>query len=169
MLPKLPFKLDASHRPLDVTRPLGTTGGFTPLEPLSATPVEVVNESADISWEAAWSVHLPGGLESHMVRPVVVQDSPQAPEGLTAAAGDGPTVTLRWTASIFPPPAVAYVVERADDEDFRKGRTSFEAAADAASLTDDTAQAGRTYFYRVRAEGAAGYSPWSAPAEVTVP
>jgi hypothetical protein len=61
------------------------------------------------------------------------------------------------------------VVERADDEDFRKGRTSFEAAADAASLTDDTTQAGRTYFYRVRAEGAVGYSPWSASAEVTVP
>ncbi len=121
VLPRLPFKLDASHRPLDVTRPLDATGGFTPLEPLSATPVKVVNEAADFSWEGSWSIHLPGGLESHMVRPVVVQDSPQAPEGLTATAGDGPTVTLRWTASVFPPPAVAYAVERADDEDLPQG------------------------------------------------
>jgi hypothetical protein len=169
VLPRLPFKLDASERLLDVTRPQGAKGGFTDLDPLTAEPDPVVNRPADLSWEFAWSIHLPGGQESHMTRPLVLQGSPTAPDELTATAGDGPAVTLRWSGSIFPPDAIACVVERADDDGFRKGRASFEAAADADSLTDDSTQAGRTYFYRVRAEGETGYSPWSAPAEVAVP
>jgi hypothetical protein len=169
VLPRLPFKLDASERSLDVTRPLGATGGFTELDPLTAAPDTVVNGPADTGWEAYWSVHLPAGQESHMTRPLVVQGSPGPPAGLTATAGDGPAVTLSWSGPIFPPPVTAYVLERAADESFRKGRTSFTAAAGATSLTDDSAPAGGTYFYRVRAEGAAGYSPWSAPAEVALP
>ena len=74
------------------------------------------------------------------MRPLVVQGSPQAPEDVTATAGDGAAVTITWIGSIFPPPAVAYEVERAADADFRKGRTTFEAAAGASSFTDDSAQ-----------------------------
>ena len=169
VLPRLPFKLEASERPFDVTRPLGATGGFTELNPLTADPDPVVNAPADFSWEAYWSIHLPGGQESHMTRPLVVGGSPQAPEGLTATAGDGPAVTLEWVPSIFPPSAIAYEVERADDEGFRRGRTSFPAAAAATSFTDDSPRAGGTYFYRVRAEAEAGYSPWSATVTVTLP
>ena len=169
VLPRLPYKLDASRRLLDVTRPPGATGGFTELDPVTAAPATVVNGPADFSWETYWGIHLQGGEESHVARPLVIQGSPEAPEALMATAGDGPVVTLTWTGPIFPPPVVGYVVERADDESFRKGRASFEAAADAESLTDDSAQAGRSYFYRVRAEGETGYSPWSAPAEVTLP
>jgi FtsP/CotA-like multicopper oxidase with cupredoxin domain len=169
VLPRLPFKLEASRRTTDVTRPPGATGGFTELDPVTAAPHTVVNAEADFSWEASWSIHLPGGEESHTVRPLVVQGSPQAPDRLSATAGDDGAVTLRWTRSIFPPEAIAYVVERAGDEGFRGGGRSFEAAAAATSLTDDSAQAGRTYFYRVRAEGERGFSSWSAPAEVTVP
>ena len=40
---------------------------------------------------------------------------------------------------------------------------------DAATYTDTTAQGGSTYFYRVRAEAVAGWSPWSAAAEVSLP
>lgn len=166
VLPRLPFKLDASERPLDVTRPLGATGGFTDLDPFTADPDSVVNEPADFSWEAYWSIHLPGGQENHVARPLVIQGSPEAPEGLTATAGDGPAVTLEWSGPILPPPVIAYVVERAADKGFRSGRKSFMAAAAATSFTDDAAPAGRASFYRVRAEAAAGYSPWSAPAKV---
>ena len=169
VLPRLPFKLAASQRPMDVTRPLGANGGFTELDPVTAAPHTVVNGLADYSWEAYWSVHLPGGEESHTVRPLVVQGSPGAPDAVTTTAGDGPAVTLRWTGPIFPPPVTAFEVERAADEEFRKGRTTFEAAAGASSLTDDSARAGRTYFYRVRAEGEAGYSPWSATAAIDLP
>ena len=78
-------------------------------------------------------------------------------------------MTLEWVPPIFPPPVIAYVVERAADKGFRSGRTSFAAAAAADSFTDDSPRAGGTYFYRVRAAAEAGYSPWSAPATVTLP
>jgi hypothetical protein len=169
VLPRLPFKLEASERPFDVTRPLGATGGFTELDPLTADPDTVVNEQADFSFEAYWSIHLPGGEENHVSRPLVIQGSPGAPDGLTATASDGPAVTLQWLPPIFPPPVIAYVVERADDEGFRRGRTSFTAVAAATSFTDHSPLAGGTYVYRVRAEAEAGHSPWSATATVALP
>ena len=169
VLPKLPFKLAASERPLDVTRPLGATGGFTDLDPLTADPVTVENALADFSWEAYWSVHLPGGEENHVVRPLVVQGSPQAPGGFTGVAAEGPSVKLAWTAPLFPPAVTAYQVQRSTREDFGTALESFGAAADATSLADDTVQPGTSYFYRVRAESLAGSSAWAAPAEVAVP
>ena len=169
VLPKVPFKLEAVERPFDVTRPLGATGGFTELDELTAAPDAVVNQTADVGWEAYWSIHLPGGEESHMARPLVVQGSPTAPGGLTATTGEGSGVTLTWSAPIFPPQAVAFVVERAADQSFSGEPTSFRTASGAGTFTDDSAPAGQTSFYRVRAESAAGFSPWSAPVEVSVP
>jgi len=165
----VPFKLEAGERPFDVTRPLGATGGFTELDQLTAAPDTVINEAADVSWEAYWSIHLPGGQESHLVRPLVMQGSPAAPADLTATVGDASSVTLTWSAPIFPPQAIAFVVERADGEDFGGGLATFTTAAGATTFTDDSAPAGRTAFYRVRAESADGFSPWSAPAEASVP
>ena len=166
-----PFKLPASARSLDITLPLGAQGAFTQLDPVSAQPAlpEVVNAPADLSFEAYWSIHLMGGQESHTARPLVLQGTPQAPAGLTATAGGDGRVKLRWTAPLFPPPAVGYVVQRATDEGFTKDVRTFTAAADAAAYTDTTAQGGSTYFYRVRAEAVAGWSPWSAAAEVSLP
>ena len=62
-----------------------------------------------------------------------------------------------------------YVVERAADEGFTADVQTFTTAADASTYTDATAQSGSTYFYRVRTESAAGWSAWSAAAEVSVP
>jgi FtsP/CotA-like multicopper oxidase with cupredoxin domain len=76
VLPQVPFAVPASVRPLDVTRPLGATGGFTGLEPLTADPVSVANEKTDFGWETTWGLQLPGGEESHESRPLVIQGSP---------------------------------------------------------------------------------------------
>jgi len=73
VLARVPFKLPSSRRPLDVTRRLGATGGFTELDPLTADPVSVANEMADFGWEAYWSIHLPGGEENHVTRPLAIQ------------------------------------------------------------------------------------------------
>ena len=61
------------------------------------------------------------------------------------------------------------MVERAADEGFTEGVQTFAVAAGAESYTDTTAQSGATYFYRVRTEAAAGWSPWSEAAEVSLP
>jgi FtsP/CotA-like multicopper oxidase with cupredoxin domain len=178
VVPELPFTLPASRRLFDVTRPEGAEGGFTELDPVTAAPAVVVNGTGDYSWEYAWTIHLPGGEESHMSRPLVLTGSPQAPDALTASASDG-GVTLRWSPSIFPPAATGFAVQRAGDEEFTADVVWFTvdgapaagegATAGAATFTDDSAPGGRTSFYRVRAEAPAGTSPWSAPAEVDVP
>lgn len=171
VLAEAPFKLPASARSLDITRPLGAKGDFTQLDPVTAEPWrrEVVNASADLSFEAYWGIHLIGGEESHAARPLVLQGTTVAPGGLTAKAGDGPTVDLAWVAPLFPPPVTGNAVERAADEGFTKDVQTYPATAGASTYTDTTAQSGSTYYYRVRTETTAGWSPWSAAAEVSVP
>ena len=170
VLSELPFKLPASARSLDVTLPIGAQGAFTQLDPVTAEPrlEPVVNAPADLSFEARWSIHLVGGEESHTARPLVLQGTPAAPDGLTATAGGDGRVELAWTAPLFPPPVTGYVVERATDQGFTKEVQSFT-AVDAPSYADTGAQSGATYFYRVRADAAAGWSPWSPAAEVSLP
>ena len=103
-----------------------------------------------------------------MARPLVVQGSPTAPRGPDRDRREtAPSVTLTWSAPIFPPPAVAFVVERADDEGFSSGLDDLHGGGrrHVRSPTTPRRPAARS-FYRVRAESAAGFSPWSAPAEV---
>jgi hypothetical protein len=171
VLPELPFKLPSSARALDITLPLGAQGAFTQIDPITAAPVarEVVNAAADLSFETRWGIHLIGGQESHTARPIVLQGATVAPAGLTATAGEGAAVELAWTPPLFPPPVTGYVVERAADAKFTEGVETFAADADASTYTDTTAQSGSAYFYRVRTEAAAGWSPWSAAAEVDLP
>ena len=86
VLARVPFELPSSERLLDVTLPAGATGGFTELDALTADPAPVVNGPADFGWEAYWSIHLPGGEENHVTRPLVVRESPAAPAGLAGTA-----------------------------------------------------------------------------------
>jgi FtsP/CotA-like multicopper oxidase with cupredoxin domain len=166
VLPPVPFKLPASQRALDITAPLGAEGAFTQLDALTAAPLQppVVNATADFSLEARWSIHLIGGEESHAARPIVLQGTAAAPTSLSATAGAG-GVRLAWTAPLFPPPATGYQVRRAADEAFTAGVTTFTTSGPRTTYADTTAQAGRSYYYSVRTESAAGWSPWSAPVE----
>ena len=140
VLPGLPFRQPASGRALDITLPLGAQGAFTQLDPVTAEPLvhEVVNAPADLSFEAYWSIHLIGGDESHTARPLVLQGTARAPDGLTAAVGDGPAVELVWTAPLFPPPVTGYVVQRAADEAFSVSLQTFTTPDAAAGYSDAT-------------------------------
>jgi FtsP/CotA-like multicopper oxidase with cupredoxin domain len=166
VLPRVPFKLPSAERPLDVTRPLGATGGFTELDPLTAAPASVSNRLADFGWETAWGLHLPGGEENHQTRPLVFQGSPGRPRGLTAKAAADTPVALAWTNDLLSPKATAFLVERAGDKEFRGGLASFRVAGPATTFTDESAPHAQPCFYRVRAENASGYSLWSAPASL---
>ena len=168
VVPELPFPLPSSERLYDVTRPAGAEGGFTELDPVTGATATVVNAPGAYSWEYSWSIHLPGGEESHYTRPLVFSGSPAAPTAV-GATPDGQGVAVRWQASIFPPLATGFVVQRATDEGFATGVASFDAPGDATSFTDDQAPAGSTCYYRVQATGTAGASPWSAAAKVDVP
>ena len=139
---------------------------------MTAAPLahEVVNAPADLSFEAYWSIHLVGGEESHTARPLVLQGTTAAPSGLTATARR----RARRRAGVDGAAVPAARHRLRGGAGGRRGlhqRTCrpSPSPAGAESYTDTTAQSGSTYFYRVRTEAAAGWSPWSAAAEVSLP
>jgi FtsP/CotA-like multicopper oxidase with cupredoxin domain len=95
----LPFHIPDSVRPLDVTMPLGTTGQFTNIDPLTNNPITVVNQMTNFGWEYVWHCHLLGHEENDMMRPIVFKVAPiNPPQNVTATATASPLqVTVRWT------------------------------------------------------------------------
>ena len=94
--------------------------------------------------------------------------SPAAPTGLAGTAAPPPTtgasVTLTWTpstttGSLAP---TMQVIQRATDSAFTQNVTDITVGPTATSYTDVNLSTKNTYYYRVRAENAVGFSPWSA-------
>jgi FtsP/CotA-like multicopper oxidase with cupredoxin domain len=69
--PWLPFAITNSIRPLDPTSPIGSTMGFTGVDPLGNS-VTVTNVMTDFGWEYVWHCHLLGHEENDMMRPMIM-------------------------------------------------------------------------------------------------
>ena len=69
----LPFTLPDSVRPLDVTMPIGSTMGFTGVDPTTGNPLVVTNQMTNFGWEYVWHCHLLGHEENDMMRPLVLR------------------------------------------------------------------------------------------------
>ena len=152
MVPTLPWKLGNSSRLLEPSMPLNAT--FT-----DANGVVVTNTLQDYGWEYVWHCHLLGHEENDMMRPMVFEVAPAAPSALGATSGTG-SVALAWTDNATQPAATMYTVERATNIGFTAGVVDIAVNNATAVTYTDTVAAG-TYFYRVRAENAAAFSPWS--------
>ena len=155
-----------------MTRAPGATGGFTELDPVTAAPLrhEVVNAPADLSFEAYWSIHLVGGEESHTARPLVLQGTTAAPAGLTAAAADGARRRTGVDGAAVPAARHRLRGGAGGGRGLHRGRADVRGRGRRPELHGhDGASGGQSYFYRVRTEAAAGWSPWSAAAEVSLP
>ena len=152
MVPTLPWKLGNSSRLLEPSMPLNAT--FT-----DANGVAVTNTLQDYGWEYVWHCHLLSHEENDMMRPMVFEVAPAAPSALGATSGTG-SVALAWTDNATQPAATMYTVERATNIGFTAGVVDIAVNNATAVTYTDTVAAG-TYFYRVRAENAAAYSPWS--------
>jgi hypothetical protein len=159
--PSLPFKIGDSVRPNDPTMPLGSTQpGW---DPLTGNPILVVNAMQNFGWEYVWHCHLLGHEENDMMRPIIFAVAPAAPTVLTAAPGAGPVrVTLAWTRNWTLPAATNVLVQRATNSAFTSGVTNYPlVSANATGYVDTGVAANTQYYYRVRAENANSYSPWT--------
>jgi FtsP/CotA-like multicopper oxidase with cupredoxin domain len=76
--PKLPFVVPPSIRPLDPSRPLGTTAQFTGKD-AQGNPITVTNQIVNFGWEFMWHCHLLGHEDNDMMRVISVYGGP--PEG----------------------------------------------------------------------------------------
>ncbi|MEW6290510.1 MAG: multicopper oxidase domain-containing protein [Thermodesulfobacteriota bacterium] len=173
--PDLPFGVPESIRPLNPMEPIGSSNGFTNLDPLTGQPVNppTTNEMFNFDWEYVIHCHILSHEENDMMRPVIfnfLELLPEAPTSLLASSGTT-QVDLTWNdttpvdytnLNTFGNSAneVGFIVERSP-----AGGNSFTqigtALANATSYSDATAGPNTSYDYRVSAYNAAGSSPFS--------
>ena len=165
--PTLPFAIPDSHRPLDVTRPIGSVMGFANLDPLTGNPIVVTNEMTNFGWEYVWHCHILGHEENDFMRPIVFQVPqlpPSAATGLTATAVGQRQINLAWTGTAASK-TVGFRIERATGAGAFSAITTVQ--VNTTTFSDTTALPGTTYLYVVYAFNAAGDSPPSNIATAT--
>ena len=162
ILPVVPFKLPDSVRPLDVTMPVGSTGQFSNIDPYTNNPITVTNDLTNFGWEYVWHCHILGHEENDMMRAMVFEVAPAGPTNLTATLATGPLrANLAWTNNWTTPAATSITLQRATDAAFTTNLVTTSLGPTVATSTDTAIAPLTTYYYRVRAENALGYSPWS--------
>ena len=170
IIPKAPFGLPDSVRPLNPMMPLGSTAMFNNVDS-NGDPITppIINQIVNFGWEYVWHCHILSHEEMDMMRPVSVNVSralPAAPlldiSGLPGAPvdltwTDGTTITTDPTTWGDPSAEVGYRIERSTNSE------PYEiiglALANQTSFTDDTTTSGNAFTYRVVAYNAAGDSP----------
>jgi hypothetical protein len=171
--PKTPFGIADSIRPLQVTVPIGSSMGFSNIDP-NGNPVTVVNQLFNFGDEYVWHCHLLGHEENDMMRPIVfkVQKTIPAAPALQATGSPG-SVVLAWSdpttaTPVFGQPGSTWG-DPTNEIGFRIQRapignnglpgtyaTIGTALANMTAYTDSSGAANTTYSYRVVAYNAAG-------------
>ena len=172
--PPTPFGVPDSIRPLDPTMPIGSTLGFSNINP-DGTPTTppVTNQLFNFGWEYVWHCHILSHEEMDMMRPIKFDaaKSLAAKPVLGGVRGTGTNVNLTWTdgtpfnyttglpAATIANPAneVGFKVERAISP---TGAFTLigNGLANSTAFTDPAADTATTYQYRVTAWNAAGNS-----------
>jgi FtsP/CotA-like multicopper oxidase with cupredoxin domain len=157
--PTQPFEVPNSIRPIDPTKEIGVTlqGGPGGFKNPAGDPVTVVNHLVNFGWEYVWHCHILGHEEMDMMHGLPFATPPTAPSDLVAAQLSGPVrASLTWTDNSGN--ETGFTIERATDNLFTAGLTSFTTLANVASYTDPTIVDGTVYFYRVMANNVVGDS-----------
>jgi fibronectin type 3 domain-containing protein len=161
--PVLPFSIPDSYRPLDVTMPVGSTSGFTGVDP-AGNPVTVTNPVTFFGWEYVWNGQMLSHEENDMMRPLIMVVEPFAPTSLVASVAGPGLVDLTWVDTAFN--ETGFRIERA----VNGGAFTplITVASNTIAYSDATVTSGNTYSYRVIAVNAYGESAPSNVATVTV-
>ena len=161
--PVLPFLIPDSYRPLDVTMPVGSTSGFTGVDP-AGNPVTVTNPVTFFGWEYVWTCQMLSHEENDMIRPLIMVVEPFAPSGLAASVAGPGTVALTWVDNSVN--ETGFRIERAvNGGAFLPLNT---VTSNTVAYSDATVSIGNTYSYRVIAINAYGESAPSNVATVTI-
>lgn len=162
IIPKTTFGVPDSIRPLDVTMPIGSTGQFMGIDPLTNNPITVTNQLYNYGWEYMWHCHILGHEENDMMRPIAVKVPHVNPiASVLSFARTGKLVNLTWTdpTSVSNPttmgnPAneIGFKIERAIIN--KKGKIGAykqiaQALANVTSYVDITANKTSIYSYRI--------------------
>lgn len=174
IIPKIPFGLVDSQRPLNPMMPLGSTEMFANMD-ANGQPINppITNQVVNFGWEYVWHCHILSHEEMDMMRPMSVNvgRTLAAPPVLTVSGEPGTPIALSWTDGTpidYVNPDVANWGDPANEIGFRIERaagltdplTSIGSAlANTTTFNDAATTAATRYRYRVVAYNAAGESP----------
>jgi FtsP/CotA-like multicopper oxidase with cupredoxin domain len=101
--PVAPFALPNSVRPLNPAIPLGSTDGFSQIDPLTGAPkaVPTTNEITNFGWEYVWHCHILSHEENDMMRPIIFKTSDVVSPSPAVAVASGPAVAWNSTLNQF--------------------------------------------------------------------
>ncbi len=173
IVPKQPFGLPDSVRPLNPMMPLGSTAMFNNTD-ANANPISppIVNKVVNFGWEYVWHCHILSHEEMDMMRPISVNVSRSKPAtpalkaNTTGSTPIAPVANLSWSdgtpsgnPSTLGNPAneIGFRIERNSGNDPNAPYTTVATAlANQAGFTDTTVSSSALYRYRVIAFNAAG-------------
>jgi len=172
----LPWPIPNSTRPMDVTRPVGTSfpNEFTNVDPTNQ-PAPVTNSFINFGWEYVWHCHILGHEENDMMRAMILAVAPVVPNVPVAVLGSNATgqfITVTLTANSVAGTAVptGFTVLRATSMSGPwtvLGTTAAVVTGTTASGTfvDTTVAPGTTYVYHAVSNNLVGYTQtYAAPA-----
>jgi FtsP/CotA-like multicopper oxidase with cupredoxin domain len=164
--PNIPWELPNAIRPLDPTRALGSTQGFSGLDPAGGQ-APVVNRLVNFGWEYVFHCHILGHEEFDFMRPMAVAVAPPVPpSGLTVRSLSPTSVNLTWVDTTIS--ETNWTVQRAPnatagpwtDLSMFASTTGPQKGA-TVSYIDATQVANTQYYYRVMATNIVGdFTPY---------
>jgi FtsP/CotA-like multicopper oxidase with cupredoxin domain len=172
IIPKSPFGIEDSVRPLNPSMPLGSTVGFNSTD-ANGNPITppITNVMANFGWEYVWHCHILSHEEMDMMRPMSVGVSRRLARAPVVTYTRNGGVRLAWTDGTpvagdpatwgDPSAEVGYRVERAAVANNGTAGAYTQigtALANQTTFTDVSAGATDLYSYRITAYNAAGDS-----------
>lgn len=174
IVPKIPFGVPDSLRPLNPAMPLGNQAGFENTDPNGnglGTPI--ANALTDFGWEYVWHCHILGHEEMDMMRPLIANVSRALPAAPVVSNTGSNPIVLTWTDGTpvnYATPA--FWGDPTNEIGFRIERAIFDlttsvagpyavagtALANQVTFTDSSADPTLAYSYVVVAYNAAGES-----------
>jgi len=159
IMPKVPFELPNSIRPLNPMMPLGSLLGFNSTDTAGNPTAPLVNQLINFGMEYVWHCHILSHEEMDMMRPVSVAVPPNAPGGLASSvAFEG--VVLTWDDNSIN--ETEFVVQRDDGSSTWTDLGTDTSPLDQPNVhgvrtfTDGTTTPGTAYQYRVVARNGVG-------------
>lgn len=186
--PKLPFGLPDSIRPLNPAAPIGNVDVFNSTNANGDPIPQISNENVNFEWEYVWHCHILSHEEMDMMRPISAQVDPELPYppqvSFVRNGNTGPA-TLNWvekTPVDYAAPdtlqtwgslanEIGYYIYRAPVINNTVGAFTRigSALANKTTYTDNTAQDGQAYRYRLGIYNAAGETKSANVGAGTVP
>lgn len=179
--PSAPVRVDLAWRnrsfatEIEVQRavnPTFTSGLVTASGPLTAAYTDSTVSPNTTYYHRVRTVYLGAPSPWSTVSVVTVPTAPAVPHSLSAtiaaAAPDSVSVQLNWFESAGSVVS-GFTLQRANDDSFGTGLTSFTIAGTARSFTNTGLAPGTTYHWRIQAFNAVGTSAFTTPLAVQPP